>query len=111
MQAYVAAKLLKMSNKEFLKQYELKSHMSKVPAELEAELFGEEKKIQTGQAGTETVDRAETTVVAVDAITEVVTEEVEAVTDEECPYTPAEIELGIRCLGGKAPQWKWRHLA
>jgi hypothetical protein len=27
-----------------------------------------------------------------------------------CPYDLKEIDLGIRCLGSKAPQWKWRHL-
>ena len=97
MQAYEAAKKLEIPNKEFLAKYGLKSHMSKVPDDLVAELFGEEKKIETQQPTTETVDSAETDVVEVEV-------------KETCPYTTAQIELGIRCLGGKAPQWKWRHM-
>jgi hypothetical protein len=113
MKAYEAAKLLKLSNKEFLEKYGIKSHMSKVPEDLEQELFGDEKKIEeAGQTGTETVDSAETVVVdPVDAVEEdefpvLNTDE----TGEICPYSIEEIELGIRCLGGKAPQYKWRHL-
>ncbi len=45
MKAYEAAKLLKIPNKEFLQKYEIKSHLSKLPEDLVAELFGEEKKI------------------------------------------------------------------
>jgi hypothetical protein len=108
MKAYEAAKLLKMSNKDFLKEYDIKSHMSNIPTELEAELFGVEKKIQTGQAGTETVDRAETTVVTVD--TEVVTTAEEVVT-EKCPVDIATIRAGINGCGNKSCYWKWRHLA
>jgi hypothetical protein len=103
MKAYEAAKLKKMTNKEFLKEYELKSHMSKISPELEAELFGEEKKIQAEPESAPTVDTAEADVVT----------PVEPTSDEqstECPYTKEQIELGIRCLGNKSPVWEWRHI-
>ena len=76
MQAYEAIKILKMDRKEFLEKYDLKSHLSKIPPELEAELFGEEKKIKTEpkqETGADTVeapaltaDSAETEVVDVE---------------------------------------------
>jgi len=94
MKAYEAIKLLKADRKEFLEQYGIKSHMSKIPAELEAELFGVEKKIQAEPEPAPTVDTPEAIPVA----------------KEACPYTAEQVELGIRCLGAKAPQWKWRHI-
>ena len=94
MKVYEASKLLKISNKEFCELYGTKSHMVKLSAELEAELFGEEKKIPTEPEPEKAVDSTEAP----------------AVVEEECPYTPEQVELGIRCLGGKGPQWKWRHI-
>jgi hypothetical protein len=120
MKAYEAIKRLKVDRKEFLEQYGIKSHMSKIPPELEAELFGEEKKIQTGQAGAEGVDSSEA-VVLVPVVEEEDTKAEEVAqnppdivndyTDaKECPYTLEEIALGLRCLGSKGKMWEWRHL-
>lgn len=101
MKAYEAAKLLRVSNKEFLTEHNLKSHMSKVPPELEAELFGGEKKIQAGQEEAPTVDRAETVVATVD---------VEKAAIEQCPVDLETVRAGINGCGDKSCYWKWRHL-
>jgi len=95
MQAYEAIKRLKADRKEFLEMYGLKSHMSKIPAELEAELFGEEKKIQTGAEPTEATDRTEAIVLE---------------TEEVCPYPLKAVRKSIHLLGNKSKAWKWRHL-
>lgn len=100
MKAYEAAKLLKIPNKEFLQKYEIKSHLSKLPEDLVAELFGEEKKIEAGQAATQTVDSAETDVVV----------SAPEKTEEECPYTVEQVARHIKILGNKSPAWKWRHI-
>ena len=90
MKAYEAAKLLKMDNKTFLETYGIKSHLSKLPEELEHELFGDEKKIEEARPETEAaVDIPEADVV-------------EEMPDERL------IRKSIRCLGNKSPYWKWR---
>lgn len=104
MQAYEAAKKLKMENKEFLEKYGMKSHMSKLSEDLVAELFGEEKKIEAEPEPTETVDSAET--VVVEQAPEVPAEP----EPEGCPVDAATVELSIRCLGGRSPYYKWRNL-
>ena len=98
MKAYEAIKKLKADRKEFLEQYGIKSHMSNIPPELEAELFGEEKKIETEPEPTQTVDSAETDVVTVEP------------SEEECPYTLKQIEMGCKLGGNKSKTWQWRHL-
>ena len=161
MKVYEASKKMKITNKEFCEEYGLKTHMSKLPTSLEAELFGEEKKIQTAEELTETIDSAETVVLGdgvpfkplatveevsakrekppekpvgplVEAeVTQSTPDELpthkgleytgecrhptiplskQIIGDEVCHYTVAEIEIGIRCLGNKGKQWKWRHL-
>ena len=95
MKAYEAAKKLKMENKDFLAEYGIKSHSSNITPELEAELFGEEKKIETEPQGTETATTAETVVID---------------KAEECPYTVRQIRKSCRMLGNKSPCWEWRHL-
>jgi len=97
MKAYEAAKLLKISNKEFIEKYEVKSHLSKLSDELEAELFGEEKKIETARP-----ERAE----------EPDTPEADVVesVEEECPVDLETLKTSLRGVGGKSPYWKWRHL-
>ena len=105
MQAYEAIKILKADTREFLEEYGLKSHLSKLPAALEAELFGDEKKTyEAGETVTKTVDSAKTVILgdAPEIIPEVIT--------EECPYTIKQIAHGIRILGPKSSCWKWRHL-
>ena len=121
MKVYEASKSKKMSTKEFLEvygeEYNLKSHLSKIPAELEEELFGQEKKIETPKPEpTETVDSAETVVVEDIDLVEEVLAEIEGkevhkpiVKDEKVPSLE-EIELGIRGCGSKSSMWKWRHL-
>ena len=105
MQAYEAIKLLKADTKEFLEEYGLKSHLSKLPAALEAELFGDEKKTyEAGKTVTETTDSAKTIILGDPP--EVIPE----VTTEECPFTKKQILHGIRILGHKSSCWKWRHL-
>ena len=59
MKAYEAAKRLGMKPADFAHEYGLASHLCKIPDDLEAELFGCEKKIKK-QAQTQTVDSAET---------------------------------------------------
>jgi hypothetical protein len=103
MKVHEASKSKKMSNKEFLEEYgeeyNLKSHLSKIPAELEEELFGQEKKIETPEPEpTETVDSAETVVVEVQ---EPVIEKA-----PECPYTKEQVRLGIRGCGNKSSMWR-----
>ena len=44
MKGYEAAKKLGMKSGEFCEKYNLNSHMQSLPEELEAELFGSEKK-------------------------------------------------------------------
>jgi len=110
MKVHEASKAKKMSNKEFLAEYgeefNLKSHMSKLPVELEAELFGEEKKIEEAvEEQTETVDSAEAVVVEVEP--EPV---VEIESKEECPVSLEELQGGINGLGGKYKHYKWKHL-
>jgi hypothetical protein len=108
MQVYKAAKQLKISNKELIKlidRPEVDHHLDNIPDELLEELGLNEKKISTPEPEpAQTVDSAETSVVKVDV------KEPYENTETECPYTKKEIELGIRCLGGKAPQYKWRHM-
>lgn len=101
MKAHEAIKLLKADRKEFLEKYGIKSHLSKIPSELETELFGDEKKIYQEPEPAQTVDSAETELVEVKVLPK---------KEPVCPYTPAEIELGIRCLGSKSKQWEWRHI-
>ena len=110
MKAYEAAKKLKMENKDFLEQYEIKSHLSKLDDELVEELFGGEKKISEAMPGPEAaVDSAEADVVTEDPA-EVVTIDtaVAEVVTVDCSHSVEEIELSIRCLGNKSPLWKWR---
>jgi hypothetical protein len=102
MKVYEAAKLLKITNKAFLEEYGLKSHLSKLPEALEAELFGDEKKTEeAGEPVTETINSAEA---------DVVTETVNTAETEVCPYTPRQISKSIKLAGNKSPCWKWRHL-
>ena len=101
MQAYEAIKRLKADRKEFLEQYGLKSHMSKIPADLEAELFGEEKKIQTEPEPTAGTDTTEATTITVDSAETLVA---------ECPYTKEQVRKNIRLLGCKSRAWQWRHI-
>jgi len=95
MKAYEAAKKLGMSSKEFVEEHGLGSHMQSIPVELEAELFGDEKKIVEEQAQTETVNTAEADVVE---------------TETGCPYPPKVIRRSILVLGNKSPCWEWRHI-
>ena len=60
MKAYEAAKKLGISSRKFSERYGLDSHLCTVPKEIEAELFGDEKKIMEEQTYTETVDSAKT---------------------------------------------------
>ena len=102
--------MLKADRKEFLATYGLKSHMSKLPDSLVEELFGEEKKIQTEPEQTQTVDSAETDVVEVATLDELVQDSgVKSSEVETCPYDEATIRRSIRCLGNKSSAWKWRH--
>jgi len=109
MQAYEAIKRLKLDRKAFLEEHGLKSHMSKLPDALVEELFGEEKKIQTGAEGAPEVDSTEAVVVEVADETLPETETVSVTPESEaCPFTPRQIAKSIRCLGNKSPCWKWR---
>ena len=140
MKVHEASKAKKLSNKEFLEIYgeehNLKSHLSKLPKELEEELFGEEKKIETTEPeSTETVDSAETIVVggqdegkddciqdsvdddsegsvkSDDGVERVLPDSSEHVQElGECPYTNQEIRIGCKGCGNKSPMWKWRHI-
>ena len=102
--------MLKADRKEFLATYGLKSHMSKLPDSLVEELFGEEKKIQTEPEQTQTVDSAETDVVEVATIGELVQDSgVKSSDVETCPYTERTIRKSMKMLGNKSPCWKWRH--
>ena len=112
MKIYELAKIRKISSKELIVELNdprIKNHLSVVPADI-LELEGEEKKIETTEGQTQTVDSAETVVVGNPPETPaeplVSTEPV----IEPCPYTPAEIELGCRCLGSKGKHWQWRHM-
>lgn len=107
MKAFEAAKKQGMEAKEFCKEHGIKSHLSKISAELEAELFGDEKKTETEQAATETVDSAETVIVGAPAKDEV---KPEKPVEESCPVDLATLELSIRGRGGKSPYYKWKHL-
>lgn len=113
MKVHEATKKLKVSNKEFIQQYAdhgITSHLSKIPHELEAELFGDEKKINAEGQGSQTADSAETVVVGeVVQKTEGVSKTADAGT-EECPYTTKQIKRSIQIFGSKSPCWKWRHL-
>lgn len=100
MKAYEAIERLKMDRKEFLATYGVKSHLSKLSDELVEELFGSEKKIEAEPKPPKAVDTSEDELPVLKVNTN----------GKRCPYTPQEIELGIRCLGNKAPQWEWRHL-
>jgi hypothetical protein len=120
MKVYEAAKKLGISNKEFCKEYGTKSHLSKISTELEEQLFGgsNEDEVHTTEtvSGSDTegssvvieapVDSGEVSGPDGDGIEPDAPQPVEA----DCPYTLAEIELGIRGLGNKSPCWKWKHL-
>ena len=132
MKGYEAAKKLGITSGEFCEQYDLGSHMQKIPDELEAELFGSEKKIMEEQACTETVDSAETVLVDVEAsleaevedeaqedieedgkedIEEVVEESIEEVKPVlKCPVDLETLKTSLRGCGNKSPYWEWRHL-
>ena len=112
MKAYEAIKKLKVDRKEFLQTHELKSHMSKISDELEAELFGVEKKIQAESEPAETIDSTE----AVADVEEAPETPVEAISPvkatpstPECPVSLETLATSLRGLGGKSPyyQWKW----
>lgn len=114
MKAYEAIKLLKVDRKEFLQTHELKSHMSKISEELEAELFGVEKKIQAEPEPAQSIDSTE-------AIADVAQEApeipVEAITQPkatpstpECPVSLETLATSLRGLGGKSPYYKWKYL-
>ena len=121
MKVYELAKIQKISSKDLIAELNdprIKSHLSVVPADILTELEGEEKKIKTTTESTQTVDSAETVVVG-EAPVKAPETPVKAFVSPEptpdpsediCPYTIAEIELGCRCLGNKSKQWKWRHL-
>ena len=110
MKVHEAAKLKKMSNKDFIKMVDdprITSHMNKLPEELEAELFGEEKKIKEAVAEpTQTVDSAETVVVETTPEPIAKTKPIE----EPCPVDLVTLELSIRGIGGKSPYYKWKYL-
>jgi hypothetical protein len=106
MKAYEAAKLTGMKSKAFCEQYGIKSHTSKIPADLEEQLFGEEKKTETEPQPETPVDSVEAVVVEDDFPVLKINDE-----GERCPYSPEEIELSIRCLGGVSPCYKWKHLS
>jgi hypothetical protein len=119
MKLYELAKKTGMEINQLKEELGYKSHMKKVPDEIVAEYLGNEKKIQTGQETAETVDSAEAVVVTVpvggednEPVQDAAEESTVNVSDDtgSCPYDLKEIDLGIRCLGSKAPQWKWRHL-
>ena len=121
MKVFELSKKLKKSNKDLIAEIDdprVKSHLSKVPEDILAEFDVEEKKIETEPEPTATVDKDEDAVVTVDSAEtivvevkeEVVNEKVPKSTEETCPYSIEEIRMGCRCLGNKAPQWKWRHL-
>jgi len=113
MKAYEAAKKLDIPTKEFLETYGVKSHLSKLPAELEAELFGDEKKIETVPEPTQTVDTAEAVVVEITGREEGLPETTGTgnnITEQECPYTEQQILRSCRLLGNKSPCWAWRHM-
>lgn len=106
MKVYEVAKSMKIKSKELIKLIgdpRVDHHLDTIPDDILETLEVEEKKIETPEPErTQTVDSAKTDVVDVEI------EEVPA--KSECPYTIQEIKLGIRCLGGNAPQYKWRHL-
>jgi hypothetical protein len=105
MKLYELAEVTGMSVKDLKKELGQKSHFVKLSDEVVAEYLGGEKKIKEArQEEAEVVDTAEAIPEPVVEVPEVVEEK------EECPFSLAEIDLGIRCLGGNAPQWKWRHL-
>ena len=112
MKVHEASKILKKSNKELLAEINdprVKSHLSKIPEDILAELGFEKKITEAVAEPTKTVDRAET--IVVDKSEEELHAELQPVVPvEDCPYTPEQIELGIRCLGNKGPHWKWQHL-
>ena len=116
MKAYEAAKKLGIDNKAFIEEYGLKSHLSRVPDELEAELFGSEKKIVEEQAQPQTVDSSETVVVgdAGEPDPELTVSAKKPVTSEqvkgECPFPLDVVRRQIRMNGNKSKCWQWRHL-
>jgi hypothetical protein len=92
MKVFELARKVGMKPKELLAElasHGIKSHLAIVPEEIVSGYLGVEKK-----TGEEPVARA-------------VAPEPEVV---GCPYTKEQVELGIRCLGNKAPQWQWRHI-
>ena len=138
MKVHEASKILKKTNKELLAEINdprIKSHLSKIPADILAELGLEKKTTEAPAEPTQTVDSAETVIIGesneseLDSIQDDVEVDCKA-TDvpdgvsgdvlqdsvghvqepEGCPYSPEQIELGIRCLGNKSAQWKWRHI-
>lgn len=122
MKVYEASKLLKRDSKEFIKELNdprITSHLSKLPPEIEAELFGAEKKIEEAAAEpTKTVDSAETVMVNEKPKAEPKAEPkpepkpvVEIPSKEDtCPVDLETLELSIRGIGGKSPYYKWKHL-
>ena len=115
MKVFELSKQLKVSNKEFLTANpQFKSHMSKVPADLVAELLGVEKKIQAEPEPAQSIDSTE-------AIADVAQEApeipVEAITQPkatpstpECPVSLETLAMSLRGLGGKSPYYKWKYL-
>lgn len=118
MKVYEASKLLKKDNKELIKELNdprITSHLSKLPPEIEAELFGEEKKIEEAAAEpTKTVDSAETVLVNEKPKAEPKPEPAPVVEipskEDTCPVDLETLELSIRGIGGKSPYYKWKHL-
>jgi hypothetical protein len=122
MKAFEAAKKLGMKPKEFCEEYGVKSHLSKITEELEAELFGGEKKIETEQETTETVDSAETVVLGGEDDNKINADEVEVqetdnankpvekAPEEVCPVDLETLKLSLRGCGGKSPYYKWKYL-
>lgn len=108
MKLYELSKKTGISVEQLKEELGYKSHMKKVPDSVVAEYLGEEKKIETEQEGTQTVDSAETVVVETSDVVEPPVIETES--KEECPVSLEELRGGINGLGGKYKHYKWRHL-
>ena len=110
MKGYEAAKKLGMKSGDFCEKYDLNSHMQSLPEELEAELFGSEKKILEEQTCTETSNTAETVVVASESPVEAETPAEATATLPECPVSLETLKTSLRGGGNKSPYWQWRGL-
>lgn len=140
MKVHQLSKKLKISNKELLAQMDdprVTSHLSKVPEDILAQFDVEEKKIETGEKSTETIDSAQTIVVgdkdedeneshenSLDATEEstIVPDVVVVETDKDvgnssgireqgtCPVDKETLKVSLRGLGSKSPYFKWKHI-